>query len=343
MMIIRRRVTAVAVAAAVAIAAAVVVPLLARQLSHSAPIQRSGYHITVHPPGPGSPKGLIASGLIDGHRWLAAARFKPSTHQLCFDIFRMGSGGCGDARHPPRVASSGAPLGIRMASGGGGTTPRVDIATVRGDVTYLRVSLSNGQVLTLKPVAVFGAKYAAYVALAVPYVQAVARVTAYSARGELGYSVPFTAAGDYHFVRWLRPGQAALPRPRRYLIGSGRASSFRWSEYASVGPWGTCFWGRGFGGTFCFPAGPGQLPGANAAKVVAAAFSNSHPGIVVIAAAPSVSYLEVLPVGGHWIRPKPVRVGDGRVFCIFLGNGQLLQWNAYSASGSILASGGPMP
>lgn len=330
-MIIRRRVTAAIAVAAVVIATAVAVPLLAGRPGQPGPAGQSRhYHVTVYPPGPGAPKGLIASGRIDGHRWLAAGRYAPG--RLCFDAFRFGTGGCTNGARP-LASAAGPPLLLVLADG---TAPQVDVWQVRSDIAYVRVSLRNGQVLTLRPQAVFGSRYAPYVALALPDGRAIAEVVAYSARGEIAFAMPFDA-GDINTARWLRPGQPALPLPRRYRIGSGRTGGSVWSFYASIGPWGTCFSGRGFG-TTCYPTNVSALHGAKAAKPVVVAFHDSQFGFAVIVVSPAVSTLTV-QAGGYEVRVTPVTVGDGTLYCFFVGSGQTAGWTAYSPAGSVLGSG----
>ena len=65
--VIRKRVTAVAVGLAV-LAAAAMAPTLLHALHHPAPVTRH-YHVTVNPPSPGSPRGLVASGLVNHAHW----------------------------------------------------------------------------------------------------------------------------------------------------------------------------------------------------------------------------------------------------------------------------------
>jgi len=335
-MLIRRRVTAVVAVAAVVIAAAVGGPLLARQLGQSRPAGPT-YHVTVHPPGPGSRKGLIAYGRLGRARWLAAGRFTPSDGELCFWAFRYGTGGCsGSGNAPPRAVATGDPV---VFASGDGMSPQVDVWRVRSDVTLVRVSLSNGQTLTLRPEAIFGTGTAEYVALAVPGARAVTEIAAYSPGGELGYAIPFTGAGsDIDIVRWLAPGQPALPAPRRYKIGSATAGGSRWSEYASIGPWGSCFDGPGFG-EICDPALGGQLRGGKPAKEVASMFSGSRYGFVVVAVAPAVDHLLVHVAGRRSFQVRPQRIGGGLLACFFVDSGGNVGWTAYSAVGTKLASG----
>jgi hypothetical protein len=332
--VIRRRVTAAAAAVAILVAAAVGGPAVFHALRGiSAPSAGTRYHVTVNRPGPGSRHGLIASGRVGHRHWLLIGTYSHS--QVCFDVWVPGSGDCAGGQ-PQRSYRTGDPVSVPES---GTSSPQVDFGTVRADVTYVRVSLSNGQVLTLHPVDVFGPRYAAYVAFAVPRSTDVTRLAAYSSHGELAYAVPFTALRYVQAVRWLQPSQPALPQPHRYPLGSGRVGVGRWSEYLYVGPWGSCD-GNAGGGSFCFAAAPGQLRRGQPAREVSVAFVGNTTGYVVIAVAPSVSHIRVRLSGGRTFRVSPVSAGSGR-FCTFSlvhynGTGR---WIAYSAAGTELASG----
>lgn len=332
--VIRRRVTAAAAAVAILVAAAVGGPAAFRALhGFSAPSAGTRYHVTVNPPGPGSRKGLIASGRVGHRHWLLIGT--DSHSQVCFDVWVPGSGECTGGR-PQRSYRTGDPVSL---PGSGTSSPQLDFGTVRGDVTYVRVSLSNGQVLTLHPVDVFGPRYAAYVAFAVPRSTDVTRVAAYSGHGELAYAVPFTALQYVQAVRWLRPGQPALPAPHRFKLGSGLVSAGRWSEYLYAGPWGSCV-GNAGNGSFCFAAEPGQLRHGRTAREVSAAFVGNTTGFVVIAVAPSVSHIRVRMADGRTFLVSPVSAGGGK-FCTFslVHDNGTVRWIAYSAAGTELASG----
>jgi hypothetical protein len=333
-MVIRRRVTAAAAAVTVLVAAAVGGPAVFRALHGiSAPSAGTHYHVTVYPPGPTSHKGLIASGRVGHRHWLLIGRYSHS--QVCFDVWVPGSGDCTGGQ-PQRSYRTGDPVSI---PGLGTSSPQVDFGTVRADVTDVLVSLSNGQVLTLHPVHVFGTRYAAYVAFAVPRSTDVTRLAAYSGRRELAYAVPFTALQYVQAVRWLQPSQPALPPAHRYPLGSGAVGAARWSEYLYAGPWGSCT-GNAGGGSFCFAASPGQLRHGRLAVEVSAAFVDNTTGYIVIAVAPSVSHLRVRMGDGRTFRVSPVSAGGGR-FCTFslVHDRGAVRWIAYSAAGAELASG----
>jgi hypothetical protein len=185
---------------------------------------------------------------------------------------------------------------------------------------------------------VFGRAHAAYFAFAVPAAQVVTEISAYSAHGEIAYAVPFTARGSVEPVRWLKPGQPALPSPARYRIGSGTVNGTPWAEYLYLGPWGTCFGEPG--GSLCLPVRVDRLAQGKLATVL----GGSAPGstyFVPVAAAPSVSYLLVHTAyrGSFRVRMVPVRGERFAAFAIAPGSGRVT-WAAFSAAGVQLASGG---
>jgi hypothetical protein len=242
-----------------------------------------------------------------------------------------------DQGRPLRARATGDPAELSYGISG---WPLLTIGTVRSDVAYLRVSLGNGQVLTLRPVAIFGPGYARYVAFAVPASTAVTQVSAYSRRAELAYAIPFTAQGQVETVRWLRPGAPAGPRPASYLVGSGNADGQQWSEHAYAGPWGVCLGGAGSGG-LCLPVSLGQLAGGRAAQLLMVSAGPGGTNFAVVVVTPAVSYLLVTHADGSTARVGTVRAGGARfaTFASQPGN-KVTRWAAFSAAGHQLASGG---
>ena len=102
---IRKRITAVAVGLAV-LAAAALVPTWLHALHRTAPVTRH-YHVTVNPPTPGSAQGLVATGLVNRARWQFFARYNKRQYGLCLES-RLGAGGWGGGR-PHGVAQAGTP------------------------------------------------------------------------------------------------------------------------------------------------------------------------------------------------------------------------------------------
>lgn len=330
---LRRNVTAVAAGAAVLAAAIATVTLAWQPSQPPAPAVPRHYHVTVNPQRHGSPRGLIASGTLDGRHWQVTARWQRSggNRDVCFDA---GASSCVQGG-PGRSSHGGSPAALFAAIG---SKPQFNIGTVRADVAYLRITLSNGQLLRLRPVPVFGRQYTSYVAFAVPAAAAVIQVSAYSSHGELGYAVPFTALGSVQPVRWLRPGQQALPRPATYTIGSGTADGVAWAEHFYVGPWGGCIGGAG-DGSDCWSS-RSRVARAHGAGVIAYSSGNGGTDYLTIDAAPSVSYLLVRRADGSTTREATVRAGGAR-FCVIAsvkGN-RAIRWTAYSADGTRVASG----
>ncbi len=332
--VLRRRLTAVAGALVIAIAA-VVSPVIVHQIGHSArPATPAPYHITVHAPDPKSTPGLIAYGRLNHRRWHvtgSAERFAGGM-SVCFKAI-------GDACEQmpiPLPTGKDAPAEFTVTVG---ERPMVLIGDVRADVRYVRVSLNNGQTVTLRPVAVFGRAHASWIALMVPYAAAVTTITAYSATGELGYAIPFARGPQFSTVRWFAPGQIPPAKRSTYKIASGEVNGRPWSEYAYLGPWGTCVTGAGHGGK-CVVGGLDQLGEGKPASLLILSLARHSTSYGVIVAKPTVSYVIV-----HFKNAAPLRVPTvskgGVKFAGFAAvpPDAPVRWVAYSASGQVLASG----
>jgi hypothetical protein len=361
--LIRRRIAAAT--AAVAVAAAVAAPVLARQitsghtvvpaptmarpLANWPPKALTHYHVTVYPPGPGSQPGLIAYGRVDGRAWRVTGTRETISGKpnMCINVILSAGSpfmACEqnsppEAYEPPLASRHGNPADISSI---GLAAPQVVSGTVRADVTYLLVSLSNGQELTLRPAAIFGAKFARYVAFAAPRGAAVTLIRAYSRRDELAYAVPFMAEGLAETVRWIGAGQPARPRPAAYMIGSGELNGARWTIRLYAGPWGTCFSWQG--GSDCVPGAPSGLARGH----IAQAFEFGLPlgsqtvishGLVMVTA-PSVGYLVFRGSDGSTSRVG-VTEAAGAGFAVFMSvhDTKGIGWTAYSAAGTRLGSG----
>ena len=99
-------------------------------------------------------------------------------------------------------------------------------------VRYVTVRLSDGAVLTLHPVSVYGTRFVGY---AVPRSVQVSSITASSARGELASTIPFNAPdATLDAGVWLRPGQTGMRRAT-HLIGSGTLGGHAWSSHGLRG------------------------------------------------------------------------------------------------------------
>jgi hypothetical protein len=335
----RRRQLAGAVAAvAILVAAAIAIPLGLLRIGPPPPVTPSRhYHVTENRPGRGS-GGLIAYGTVDGTRWKIGVTTQPQLSDgFCMNTESGPNPSSCVADLPETADDAGSPAMFSLETGWGKYT--ANLGTVASDVSYLKVGFSNGQVLTLYPVAIYGPAYARFVALMTPYDSAVTSVTAYSSHGELGYAIPFTALPGIGLNRWLRPGQLALPRPVTYLIGSGTVNGTAWQEHAWIGPWGTCVGGAG-GGSACY-AQTGSVLSAH--QIVTSFGLSVGPGntyFVYGQAKPSVSYLIVTRSDGSTERVSMTRAGAVSFYAYASVRGhRVVRWAAYGAHGQRLASG----
>jgi hypothetical protein len=255
---------------------------------------------------------------------------------------------------PPVATLHGQPASVHVA---GGVFPSYYYGTVRSDVTSLAVELTNGQTLTVRPVAVFDAKFARYFAFAVPAPKMVAEIIAYAGGRSVGLTYPFDH--DHAFaLRWYSPRQA-VPRPESYLIGSGTITGGAWSALTYVGPSGTCqiVYYRPRGSYPLARCPPTAIPGRDVAEVLPATFvigpvrpelqGHSTPAIKVAHTRAAVRYLILTRVNGTRYRVPTVAVGGTR-YCAFityltLGGGHgpktVVRWAAYDAAGRELGSG----
>jgi hypothetical protein len=212
----RKRATAMACVAAV-VAAAVFVPLTAHWGFSSSP-ETSHYTVTVHQPGPHSPANEIAYGTVNGKSWQIFMGKSVGSTATGYGICSYGLGaalnlnqGVSQACEPPDGATPGDPVAFNGLATWGQDAEAVGFAGgVATDVSYVTVTLTDGAVLTLHPVTVYGSRYVAFATPA----GTVARVTAYSRLGEIASSLAFTATGQDIFFSnaWLAPGQRGLPR-----------------------------------------------------------------------------------------------------------------------------------
>lgn len=346
--VIRRRRQYATVAAVIAVLAIAAVTIPLRLLGTAQPpIAPGSYHLSERPP-PGDRGNLVATVTVDGvPRRVLLSHWSGHPHGagpgLCVDI-RPGSGLT--CQGGPVAAASGkgdpADISFGISLGTQWQAPEFNIATVRSDVTSLRVKYTNGQVLTLYPVQVFAGPHARYVVIASPRLLSVDRVTAFAGHRDLGYAIPFGGEPSINLPHWLRPGQPAGPRPVTRVIGSGTVQGTSWTETVTVGPWGTCVYGSG-GGSECAPVtgselSRGQLVSPIGGISVQGVSVRIYPG----EAAPSVSYL-VLTLQDHiTVRVPVVALGGRRFFaCADAQGNRIIRWAAYDAAGHPLVSSKP--
>jgi hypothetical protein len=325
----RRAAAAVGVATAVA-AAALATPVIRHWQAAPPPATPANrYTVTVQEPGPHSPAGLIASGTVNGKRWQVIAS-------------RPGTGGAG--RNQQNVMASGPafqPAGMnsvmdRLAPDSADPVSfesfragpnQGHFGAVRADVSYVKVRLGNGAVLTLRPVTSYGVRL---VAFAAPAGAVITDATAYSRHGEIATAIPFNGLGGTDtFSAWLKPGQRGLPRATG-RIGSGTFDGGAWSAAAYQGPWGICI--KVSGGGSCTAT-------ISDTRTAGMFWSGGGPGVFAGVASPAVAWVIVHRADGTTARVVPVTVGIGRFFAFPTSPGHKpWRWTAYDGSGHVVAS-----
>lgn len=324
----RRRAVAVAGVAVVA-AGAVAVPSIRHAASEKPATPR--YTVTVRPPGPHSPPGLIASGTVNGKHWQVT-------------VGRPGAGGAGSGQQfavisgpafgPEPLTSSGPaavsdrtePVSFTALSGG---TNQAQFGAVGPDVSYVTVRLGNGTLLTLQPAMVWGVRE---VAFAAPVGAEITEATAYSRHGVIATAIPFDQPGQMAtFSAWLRPGQHGLSRASG-RIASGVVSGRAWSVTAYLGPWGICVDSSTAGG-YCTTTASGL-----GTSLLFRAMGT--PGVAGGTASAAVTRVVAYPPGGAVVQTRPVTVGGQKFFAFPLVHGdKAVRWKAYDRAGNVVASG----
>jgi hypothetical protein len=280
--------------------------------------------VTVVPPGPGAPAGLIASGTVGRERWSARVT-EPRHGQVCL---KAGAAGidCG---------FSARPIGpVDLEGGMSAHGYRVLGGPVQPRVTRVEVLLADGQRLNLHPAAAYGHRW---VAVALPLQARVSKAVAYAGRAVYRYAIPWSepAPNSYpNFAEWLRPGSAGLPR-RVIQVASGTAGGHRWSVTEYTGPWGRCFAVEG--GSECVEGGgPHVEPG----RLTQPMFSIPD-GVHLVTVTPGVASLRLDLSSGQQLRVV-TRAGQGgqRFYAFVLPHGTgVVGWTAYRPDGTVLGSG----
>lgn len=327
----RRRALAAACVAAVA-ATGVVVPLSVHSQASPAPAtNRGGYTVTVEPPGPHAPEGLIATGTINGKSWQFAVS-RPGTGGLDHDYqYLLASGpafGPAQQDSVPVLGTDGSDPADFSPVGGRRTF--LQVAAVGRYVTGLTVSLTNGTRLTLHPVTAFGVRL---VAFGVPAGAVITDVTAYSRAGEVATATPFTFANGVppfaSFATWLRPGQHGLGRGAgTFGVKAGVKVS---PMIVHTGPWGICVDGPRAG--ICLQA---ALPLRT--KILSSIDQGNNQ--VLLGSASAAVVRIVAFQDGHMITARPQTIAGQQFFALATGRDMnLLDWTAYDAAGHRVASG----
>jgi hypothetical protein len=319
----RRRWISAGAALAAVIGLGVALPGLIGPI-HAVPASPPTYHVTVNPPPPGGPRGLIGSGTINGKRWR---------------ITLTGSGKnttAGGPGLPYVVITPEAPGGgdDPVAFTGAGSTLTDEIGILRADVTVVTMRLANGTLLTLRPVEYQGFRW---IAVALPHRMGITNVIAYGRDGELAHAVPFRQAFVGNVIgAWLRPGQPGLPRAT-VKVASGTADGRPWTVTAAAGPWGVCL--TGFSGNDCFDQASGQVPSGQAAAIDTCG-PIGHRTFFQGVALTSVRSLRLKLSAGGTLRLRPVALEGTKYFAFTLAKGvRAGRWRAYNAAGQQIGTG----
>jgi hypothetical protein len=320
----RRRVTALACLAAAAVVAVAVPVALQARLPAAGRSHDTHHTVTVHQGG--HPEGLVAYGTVDGRHWQVRL-LKPGTGgvrpgEQCWVV--LGASDCSD---PLRVSGS-EPAALTM-TGQSGT--EAVYGPVAADVTALRLTLTDGTVLTLHPVAAYGTRNVAFAAPAA----AILKITAYGRAGEIATAIPLhTPRGGLNFYTWLHPGQPGLPRLTR-LIGVGRIAGSAWSVTARMGPWGHCLVLDTPGGadSTCF-----AFTGRPDTSLIG---YTGGPPIVAYGQTSARTAHMVITLSNHTqIRVPAVSAGARKYFAFAVAHGvRALRWTAYDSARQETASG----
>jgi len=311
----RRRAGLLAGAVAVVVAAVVGVPAFTRPVSLQPTTNDT--RVTVNPPGPHSPAGLIASGLVGATPWSLSVTAATSKN-CAFTGTDLGYFSCNGVLGQVSAAD---PISFEGMSGEGGADQAfVSFGQVWQGVVAARVELSDGATLTLHPVEVDGMRFVAFATrVGLP----IDSVTVYSRSGELAVAIPFNPPDGFpSFEAWLRPGQAQPPRFSG-AFGSGVAAR------AYVGPWGICLEVDNTGD--CSPVI--DTPGT--------AWMGASGSVVFGSAAESVSYLTITRRDGSTLRAAAIAVGPHKFWAVPLSQAEQsgARWTAYDAAGKAVGSG----
>ena len=295
---------------------------------------RGGYTVTVQAPGPGAPAGEIASGTVNGQGWQIVEE------RHCPNLGGSGrGGGCvtftGAALDGAAVNDPDTLPMAWTAVPSGTSAPvallpvllnytQIQYGPVKADVAVVRIRFTNGAVLTLHPVNVYGTRG---IGFAAPAGATIVSATAYKPGGsQIGTAVPFGQPDQPSmFATWLKPGQHGRPRADG-AIGSGQG----WAAHGYVGPYGLCFVSAGeYAGESCIVTAPRR--GAFVAFTVSGEISAVYMGVT---AKGVVRLVATLP-GGKTRQVRLVTVGGQKFFSLMTDTNFTL--TAYYANGTSVA------
>lgn len=320
----RKRRAGIAACIAVAAGIAIAVPSLLPNRSAPQPASPPKPVITVHP-GRTSVPGEIAYGTVNGEPWKIVLGKDGSVRSPGFAI--AGSGYAQFSLGPGQDASF---------AGMGNEHLVNHFGQVRRDVVTLSVSLSDGRVLVLRPVELFGRSY---VGFQVPAQLAITKMVANGPYGELGYAVAFKGM----VANWLRTDEPVPPMITA-RIASGVTDGKTWSITGYAGPWGLCFSVIDLAAntTDCMPSSPsGRQP---IRLMMTDLGTASQPGDFIGRVAPDVASMRLSLAGGRTETvPAVTLAGRKYVGLAYPASAGITGWAVYDAAGHALASGSGAP
>ncbi len=224
----------------------------------------------------------------------------------------------------PGSFSSGRPAIIEAAG-------QTLLGRVRADVRRVRVRLSDGAIIDLRPATAYDRHW---IGLVMPAGATITMVTAYTAGKPIAHSTPFVGSdGNYQFLTWLRPGDDG-PAVATKDINSEVVPG----DQLYVGPWGNCVgWPDQFS---CWPLGTTFMSGS----VYAYPHSPVTPRSVVMAVRPDISYLRLTLSNGTVQRVHTVYgAGVGFIAYRVKKDPSILRWGLYDSAGRKLSGGNGPP
>jgi hypothetical protein len=197
---------------------------------------------------------------------------------------------------------------------------------VRSNVTRVSMRMSDGVVLELHPVEVFGHRW---MGLVLPASVTPLEAIVYDGRKEIGHAVPYVGPGPgdtqlVDFTGWLPPGVKGPPERRQVLRGGGMRLVLH------SGPWGNYLFNRGAG--WDFPLGyrvDGALQGGG-----------ELPAPVPMGFPSPARYIELVYSNGTRRRvPLVLGVGMGFAIVRVTARPAVLRWDVYDVAGHRLTGG----
>lgn len=331
------------------VAAAVTVPGVIRHIGQAPPVGPAPkppkppvVKVTQLPPR--AQDGVIAAGTINGKPWRIILKNKNDGDGCGLVISTGRPGDCsiygGHAGGVPPSPDGGLGSGGSFDVGGA----QVIWGPVSADVTLVRLMLTRGVTLELRPVTALGVRA---VAVLIPAGLTQVEAIAFGAKGEVGYAVAFPGRkGDMpEFVRWLRPGDRGLPR-QTVTIGTVTFGGHPVTAIGFAGPWGVCVrvYSPSGGGGACWvtPSVPGPFSAGAGINFDPSAKPRYFVGATTTGS--GAAYLRLSMSNRNSVR-VPVVTLDGQGFYLMLVpvRPSILSWAAYDASGHRLGGGTGSP